>query len=142
MATSKLTEEQTIERLRAHNKMCVAQYKKVNEELIATRNNQHTLINLLADTMKRLREAEAALEEEKKKHPPLLPFLHRTDPWRTDLWESGARACEALLASSRPCEARACGLGSSTKEPSAEGAAAAAAASAGTSTSEDDDLYA
>lgn len=136
MATSRtITDAQIIERLKAHNKMCVTQYKKVNEELIATRNNQHILIDLLADTMKRLREAEAALEEEKKKHSPLASLLHRNDPWRTDLWESGARAYEALLASSRPCEAQ-----PSTKEPSVDGAAAAAAS--GTSTSEDDDLYA
>ena len=137
-----MTDAQTIERLRAHNKMCVAQYKKVNEDLIATRNNQHILIDLLADTMKRLREAEAALEEEKKKHSPLVSLLHRSDPWRTDLWESGARACEALLAGAHPPEARACELGPSTKEPPVEGAAAAAAAAAGSSTTEDEDLYA
>ena len=109
-----MTDEQTIERLRAHNKMCVAQYKKVNEELTAARNNQQILINLLADTMKRLREAEAALEEEKKKHAPVASLLYRRDPWSADLWESGARAYEALLAKSRPLEARAC---DGAKEP-------------------------
>lgn len=152
-----MTDAQTIERLRAHNKMCVAQYKKVNEDLIATRNNQHILIDLLADTMKRLREAEAALEEEKKKSSilPLLKHAARCTKgshlYRADVWESGASACEALLAGARPpeartCEAqpweaRACELGPSTKEPPVEGAAAAAAA-AGSSTTEDEDLYA
>jgi hypothetical protein len=152
MATSRtITDAQIIQRLQAHTKMCVAKYKQANEELTAARDNQHILIELLADTMKRLREAEAALEEEKKKHSPLVSLLHRSDPWRTDLWESGARACEALLAGARPpearaCEAqpweaRACGLGPSTKELPVEGAAAAAAA-AGSSTTEDENLYA
>jgi hypothetical protein len=145
MATSKMTEEQTIERLRAHNKMYVAQYKKVNEELLATRNNQRTLIDLLADTMKRLREAEAALEEEKKKPALLVPLLRLNETWRHDLLDRGTLACEALLAGARPWEARACGVEPSTEKPPVEGAtaaAAAAAAAAGSSTTEEEDLYA
>ena len=143
MATSKTTEEQLAD-VKRFNEALRTHLKKANEELTTTRNNQHILIDLLADTMKRLREAEAALEEEKKKHSPLATLLHRSDPWRTDVWEAGARACEVLLAGARPLEARAweartCGPEPSTEEPSVE---VAAAAVAGSSTTEDDDLYA
>jgi flagellar hook-basal body complex protein FliE len=107
MANPKTIDEQLAD-VKRFNEALRTQLKKVNEELTAARNNQRTLIDLLADTMKRLREAEAALEEEKKKPSPLLPLLQRAarrDPWRSDIWEQGARAYEALLA--HPCEARA-----------------------------------
>lgn len=115
MASPKSSDEQLAD-LKRFNDALRSQLKKVNEELTATRNNQRTLIDLLADTMKRLKEAEAALEEEKK--PAVLPLLQRAarctswadaaplprDPWRVDLWDRGVRTYEALLAQPRPTE--------------------------------------
>ena len=130
MASPKSSDEQLAD-LKRFNDALRSQLKKVTEELTATRNNQRTLIDLLADTMKRLREAEAALEEEKKK-PAVLPLLQRAarctswtdaaplprDPWRADLWDRGVRAYEALLAQPRPAEtAGVCGEAPSTQNP-------------------------
>jgi hypothetical protein len=107
MATFKTTEEQLAD-VKRFNEALRTHLKKANEELTATRINQRTLIELLADTMKRLRKAETTIEEEKKKQS-LLSLLQRAetprDPWRVNLW---TRACEALPCEALPCEARAC----------------------------------
>ena len=110
MAAPKSIDEQLAD-MKHFNEALRTQLKKVTEELTATRNSQRTLIELLADTMKRLRKADAALEEEKKKQS-LLSLLQRAEPphnpWRINLWEGGARACEARACEALACEPRTC----------------------------------
>ena len=117
MAASKSIDEQLAD-VKHFNEALRTQLKKTNEELMATRNNQRTLIDLLADTMKRLREAEVALENEKTKAAlaPLLQRSARCTAWaaasQPNTCEAGARLYEALLCKEQPVVSTGCSYAS------------------------------
>lgn len=154
MSAPKPTAEECLAAVRRRNEEWRVHCKKLTDELTTMRSNQRTLIDLLADTMKRLREAEAALEEEKgkrmkedleKSHTLLTHLLSKShEPSR---WAAGA----AQLCQPHPwLEARLCET-MPVQEQSTEGAGAAAAAGAGAGNgtgaaaaagNDDDDLYA
>ena len=132
MSAPQPTTEQCLAAVKRRNEEWRIHCKKLTEEVTGLRNNQRTLIDLLADTMKRLREAEATIErertlkakEEAEKSEALLHrILERTSsrawaspaaallsearPWLARACE--ASACEAAPQEARACEAQLCG---------------------------------
>ena len=136
MSAPQHTLEQSLAAVKQNRELWRQHCKKLTDEVTGLRNNQRTLIDLLADTMKRLREAEATIErertmrakEEAEKSEALLhrilertssrswaspaaALLSETHPWLARACEAApqeARACEALPTEARACEARAC----------------------------------